>query len=142
MIVRLWSLVLAAALSVPATAGASPKSEGLPIYSVALLEQTIQQWEHRDGGLGRELSDYWCDFAIRHPEEFMTTFGGHEAVFDQWLAELSNLSFTEIGGCVDRECLRAMLKNSVELAELGMPHAALAKRLSARLEQIHVRKVD
>ena len=117
------------------------RSETLPIYSAKLLEQTIQQWPQRDGDLGRELSDYWCDFAVQYPGTFLTVFSHLETVFSQWLEELPDLSFTQIGGCLDRECLRTMLIKSIDLADLGKRENALGSRLSALLKKVRVEKV-
>jgi len=137
----LGMVVVSCLLTAPALAtGAQPK--GLPIYSAQLLEETIAQWWYRDGDLSRELSDYWCEFAIRNPERFLTAFSHHEAVFNQWLAELPNLSFTDIGGCLDRECLRTMLIKRLDLAEPAKRQQALGSRLANRLREIHVSKVE
>lgn len=139
MSAKLSILVLVSSLL--ATSVSSVRSEGIAIYSPKLLEQTIQQWAHRDGDLGRELSDYWCDFAVQDPGAFLTVFSHHEAVFDQWLEELPDLSFTQIGGCVDRECLRTMLIKSIDFADFSKRQSVLGSRLSARLKKIHVEKV-
>jgi hypothetical protein len=111
-------------------------------FSRADLQQWIEKWGHRDGLGGSAISDFFCSFALQHPDIFLEEMKDDETVFDQWLANLQGLSFTDFGGCLDRECMRLKLIGALERHIPSTETEALHKRLLDQLRSISVTVVD
>ena len=111
-------------------------------FSRADLQRWIEKWNHRDGLGGSAISDFFCSFALQHPDVFLEEMKDNELVFSQWLAKLQKLSFTDFGGCLDRECMRLGLIAALERQKPSAETEALHNRLLDHLKSISVIVVD
>lgn len=85
------------------------------VYTPEDLQRYVDKWKVKDGDAAFVISDYFCLFAIAEPADFLrlTT---HAGVFDDWLANLSNLSFGDSGeDCLNRDCLRHRMMSALRL---------------------------
>ena len=90
------------------------------------------------------ISDYFCEFALVNPKTFFSVMGEHSALFDSWLKTIDETSFTDMGGCLDRECFRERMVTLLETIQWagGLEDAksrAMLKRLLDRVKEVKVR---
>lgn len=64
------------------------------------------------------ISDYFLEFAEYQPRTFFATMREHRAVFEKWLVDLPRASFTDYGGCTEKECLRQSILNRLGFIDL------------------------
>jgi hypothetical protein len=121
------------------SANASP---GSSLWTSADLHRLISKWQARDGSAVFVLSDQLCDFAVGDPALFTRVMNETPTAWNSWIDGLSDSSFVDRGGCIDRECLRTTMIKSLELAKLDGPSERLREALLNRLRGILVRHVD
>jgi hypothetical protein len=106
------------------------------------LEQHVERWKVRDGIAGFVISDYFCTFLVFDAELFLTVMSEHPDVFGEWSKALSDNSFVDRGGCVNRECLRTQMIDSLEAVNPRSTVAPLATQVLQQLKRTKVRVVE
>ena len=111
------------------------------VYSIDTIQAVTEQWPQRDGAIGFEISDFFCDALLNNPDAFFFVMRGNQAVFSEWLESMADLSFVDFGACTNRECVRKSMISVLKHVDFEGP-GSLRKRLLAKLEATKVRKVD
>jgi hypothetical protein len=120
----------------------APVQSGFEVYSPSDLQLYIQKWHHRDGAAAQTISDYFCEFVMREPSAFFSIMEQNPTCYEQWLEELPGLSFTDYGGCVNPECIRAGMLTALTGLTLPPTQEAMKNRLIALLRSTSIRRVQ
>lgn len=103
----------------------------------AVMRDLVIAWPNRDGGEGANYSASMLFLMFNWPST-ISVLGKHEAVLDNWLGQLADLSFTGLPkDRTDTEEFRKQL-----IFKLGVVDSPTAKEMAARLSQITFRVLD
>jgi len=111
------------------------------VYSRETIQTLVDLWPKRDGAMGGEISDVFCDSVIANPNEFFGVMARNKAVFAEWVESLADLSFVDYGSCRNPNCLRKAMISVLEKTDVEAPET-LKSGLLKKLKAIKVRTIN
>jgi hypothetical protein len=111
-------------------------------YAAAELELLARRWEARDGLLGISISDSFCRSLVDDPVLFLRFMAKNERLYNEWIGSVAHLSFFDIGGCLDRECLRQSMIAALRMSDFPPELLPNRDRLLRQIIEIRVQEVD
>ncbi len=115
------------------------------LYSSSDLHYYLDKWERRDGIAGAIISNYFLDYVGSDAPLFFSIMAKNENTYHEWVELLPTRSFTDYGGCMNRdylECKRTGLIDYLSLLQLNERHSTLNIVLINKLKDTQVRAVD
>ena len=121
---RRAAILTGSALILTLAGGNAAGSEDDFLYNVRNFEAALKAWQHRDGEISWRVSDFFCDYLISRPVEFLSLAEKNRAPLRDWITNLPKRSLKDFGGCVDverrRQCMvRSLLNVQPQPGSLG-----------------------
>lgn len=143
----LYRLLLALVLpfsimSISAVSVRAQTSGSGSFYTEADVESYIAKWAHRDGAAGSMISDEFCRMVTIDPDVFLSVMSKHNGVFQEWMKELPELSFTDWGGCVDLEAKRRDMISALQRMKPDCRYGGQRAKLLKALMKMKIHKID